>query len=40
MDDAAIAKWKAIAEPTAWKDFGERNADCAHFLKLAEAVVA
>ena len=38
MDDAAIAKWKAVAQETAWKDFAARSAACATMLKLAEAV--
>ena len=38
MDPAAIGKWKALAQQTAWKDFAERNAACAALLKLAEAV--
>lgn len=38
MDAAAIAKWKALAEGTAWKDFADRNAACAGLLKLAQAV--
>ena len=33
-----IAKWKAVAQDTAWKDFAARNASCAGLLKLAEAV--
>ena len=33
-----IAKWKAVAQDTAWKDFSGRNAACANLLKLAEAV--
>jgi TRAP-type C4-dicarboxylate transport system substrate-binding protein len=33
-----IAKWKAIAQETAWKDFAGRNTACASLLKLAEAV--
>src|ERR1700730_2651079 len=36
----ALEKWRSIAEQTAWKDFANRNADCAHLLKLAEAVTA
>jgi TRAP-type C4-dicarboxylate transport system substrate-binding protein len=36
----ALEKWRSIAEATAWKDFANRNADCAHLLKLAEAVTA
>ena len=38
MDDAALAKWRPLAEQTAWKDFGDRNASCAEFLKMAKAV--
>ena len=38
MDAAAIGKWKALAEGTAWKDFADRNAACASLLKLAQAV--
>jgi TRAP-type C4-dicarboxylate transport system substrate-binding protein len=38
MDPAAIAKWRAVAQDTAWKDFAARNASCANMLKLAEAV--
>ena len=38
MDPAAIQKWKALAQDTAWKDFAARNAACAGMLKLAEAV--
>ena len=38
MDPAAIGKWKALAQDTAWKDFANRNAACAALLKLAEAV--
>ena len=34
----AIARWKAIAQATAWQDFAKRNAACAGMLKLAEAV--
>ncbi len=34
----AIAKWKVIAQATAWEDFAKRNAACAELLKLAEAV--
>ena len=33
-----IAKWKAVAQDSAWKDFANRNAACANLLKLAEAV--
>jgi TRAP-type C4-dicarboxylate transport system substrate-binding protein len=38
MDAAGIAKWKAVAQESAWKDFAGRSASCANMLKLAEAV--
>lgn len=38
MDAATIAKWRTLAQATAWKDFADRNASCAALLKLAEAV--
>jgi len=31
-----IKKWQAIARTTAWKDYGEKNANCAKLLALAE----
>jgi TRAP-type C4-dicarboxylate transport system substrate-binding protein len=33
---ATIKKWQAIARTTAWKDYGEKNANCARLLALAE----
>jgi TRAP-type C4-dicarboxylate transport system substrate-binding protein len=36
----ALAKWRAIAEETAWKDYAGRNAACAALLKLALAIPA
>jgi TRAP-type C4-dicarboxylate transport system substrate-binding protein len=36
LSDATVKKWQAIARTTAWKDYGERNENCAHLLKLAE----
>jgi TRAP-type C4-dicarboxylate transport system substrate-binding protein len=38
MNAAVLAKWRAIAEGTAWKDFAARNDECARLLKLAAAV--
>ena len=38
FDAAALAKWKTIAQETAWKDFAARSASCAAMLKLAELV--
>src|SRR5216683_1560085 len=40
MDSATIERWRKIAEAEAWKDFAERNAECARFLKLAQIVPA
>ncbi len=36
MNDGALKKWQAIARTTAWKDYGEKNENCAKLLKLAE----
>jgi TRAP-type C4-dicarboxylate transport system substrate-binding protein len=38
MAPDSIAKWRVIAEDSAWKDFAGRNAACANLLKLAQAV--
>ena len=40
MDAATIGRWRKIAEAEAWKDFADRNAECARFLKLALTVSA
>jgi TRAP-type transport system periplasmic protein len=40
MDAATIGRWRKIAEAEAWKDFADRNAECARFLKLAQGVAA
>jgi TRAP-type C4-dicarboxylate transport system substrate-binding protein len=40
FDAGALAKWRAIAEQTAWTDFAARNASCASLLKLAQAIPA
>ncbi len=40
MDAATIERWRKIAEAEAWKDFADRNAECARFLKLAQTVSA
>ena len=40
FDAATLAKWKQIAQDTAWKDYAGRNAACASLLKLAESVPA
>lgn len=36
LSPATVKKWQAIARATAWKDYGERNENCARLLKLAE----
>jgi TRAP-type C4-dicarboxylate transport system substrate-binding protein len=36
LNQASIKKWQEIARATAWKDYGERNANCAKLLALAE----
>ncbi len=40
MSDADLAKWKSVAQGSAWKDYAARNETCAKFLKLAQAVTA
>ena len=36
LNPAIVKKWQAIARTTAWKDYGEKNDNCAKLLKLAE----
>jgi TRAP-type C4-dicarboxylate transport system substrate-binding protein len=36
LNQASIKKWQEIARVTAWKDYGERNPNCAKLLALAE----
>jgi TRAP-type C4-dicarboxylate transport system substrate-binding protein len=36
LNQASIKKWQEIARATAWKDYGERNPNCAKLLALAE----
>lgn len=36
LNPAVVKKWQAIARTTAWKDYGEKNDNCAKLLKLAE----
>jgi TRAP-type C4-dicarboxylate transport system substrate-binding protein len=38
MDSEAIAKWRPLAESTAWKDYAARSSANAALLKAAEAV--
>jgi hypothetical protein len=36
LSPAAVKKWQAIARTTAWKDYADKNANCAKLLALAE----
>jgi TRAP-type C4-dicarboxylate transport system substrate-binding protein len=36
LNPAALKKWQAIARTTAWKDYADKNANCAKLLALAE----
>ncbi|MET0855562.1 MAG: TRAP transporter substrate-binding protein DctP [Telluria sp.] len=36
MNAASLKKWQAIARTTAWKDYAEKNDNCAKLLALAE----
>ena len=38
LDDAALRKWQALARPV-WKDFSDKNANCAKLLALAEKLL-
>jgi TRAP-type transport system periplasmic protein len=38
LDEATVEKWRAIARPTAWKDYAGRTPLSAELLKLAEGV--
>ncbi|GAB3453083.1 TRAP transporter substrate-binding protein DctP [Massilia terrae] len=39
LNSATLKKWQDIARDTAWKDYGERNANCANLLALAEKTI-
>lgn len=39
LNSDALRKWQEIARETAWKDYGERNANCANLLALAEKTI-
>jgi TRAP-type C4-dicarboxylate transport system substrate-binding protein len=38
LDEAIVEKWRALARPTAWKDYAAKTALSAELLKLAESV--
>ena len=35
MDDAAVEKWRAVAQASAWKEFADRNETCAAMMASA-----
>lgn len=40
MNAEALRKWQAVARTNAWREFGERSANCAKLLELAEQSIA
>jgi TRAP-type C4-dicarboxylate transport system substrate-binding protein len=40
LDQAQVDKWKAVARDTCWKDFADKSASNAEFLKLSQQVAA
>ena len=38
LDDATLAKWQAIAKPV-WKDFADKNENCARLLAAAQKLL-
>jgi TRAP-type C4-dicarboxylate transport system substrate-binding protein len=39
LSAATVKKWQAIARTTAWKDYADRNENCAKLMKLAEKLI-
>ncbi|MCH8617741.1 TRAP transporter substrate-binding protein DctP [Undibacterium sp. TS12] len=39
LSAATVKKWQAIARTTAWKDYADKNENCAKLLKLAEKLL-
>jgi TRAP-type transport system periplasmic protein len=39
MDDATLRKWQSIARDTAWKDYAEKNENCAALMKAAQKLL-
>jgi TRAP-type C4-dicarboxylate transport system substrate-binding protein len=39
MDAAVVNKWQTIARNTAWKDYADKNENCAKLLKAAQALL-
>jgi len=40
MNADALRKWQAVARTNAWREYGERSANCAKLLELAEQSIA
>jgi TRAP-type C4-dicarboxylate transport system substrate-binding protein len=40
LNDGTLRKWQELARNTAWKDYAERNANCAKLMALAEKTLA
>jgi hypothetical protein len=38
IDQAQADKWKAVARDTCWKEYADKNASNAEFLKLSQQV--
>ena len=38
IDQAQADKWKAVARDTCWKDYADKSASNAEFLKLSQQV--
>jgi len=39
IDEPTVKKWQAIAQATAWKDYAEKNENCAKLMKAAQALL-
>ena len=39
MNAEALRKWQAVARTNAWREYGERSANCAKLLELAEQTI-
>jgi TRAP-type C4-dicarboxylate transport system substrate-binding protein len=39
LSQDSLRKWQELARATAWRDYGERNANCAKLLALAEKTI-
>jgi len=38
LDDATLAKWQVLAKPV-WKDYADKNENCAKLLALAQKLL-